>query len=384
MNTISIINKILSKSPSFIKMGLIVSTFFVSVQAKAQDAFKGFENLFTVPANYVVKHTLKTPVIDGDINEGEWRQAQWTTDFVDIEGDLKPKPPLQTNIRMLWDDSTLYVAARMYDPQVWAKLKNHDDVVFRDNDFELFIDPLNTSHHYYEIEVNALNTIFDLFLPKPYRNGGMAVPGWDAHGLRTAVKIQGTLNNPTDTDKGWTVEMAIPFKALSSGFRSAMPKNGTMWRINFSRVQYNTQVLNGQYVKLKDTSGRDLPEHNWVWSPQGVINMHYPERWGYLLFSDANDVVFEMPYTELQKRYLWLIYYRQKAWFRDHHQYALKLGQLDVKSGYNILKKFNNLRLEATAQQFIASVTDEENNIIYTINQDGFVGPDPPLITKKP
>lgn len=358
-------------------MAFTVFVMLMPWQLQAQDIFKGYENLFTVPESYVVKHTSKAPVIDGDISDSEWQQAKWTTDFVDIEGSLKPKPPLQTNIKMLWDDSCLYVAARMYDPQVWAKLKNHDDALFRENDFEVFIDPTNTTHGYYEIEVNALNTIFDLFLPKPYRNQGNSVSGWDAHGLRTAVKIQGTLNDPVDVDKGWTVEMAIPFKAVNPGFRAVNPRPGTIWRINFLRVEYDTQVKNGQYEKLKDSAGYDRPEHNWAWSSQGLINMHYPERFGYLLFSDhqTDDVVFEMPYAELKKRYLWLIYYKQKEWQRQNHSYAQSLKELGLESGYNILKKFNNLQLEATKHQFIALITDEENKITYTINQDGFVEP---------
>jgi hypothetical protein len=362
---------------SFIKAGLIVSGFFISGEVKAQDAFKGLENLFTVPEGYVVKHISKAPVIDGDIDENIWQQARWTNDFVDIEGDLKPKPTLQTNVKMLWDDSCLYVAARLHDPQVWATLKNHDDIVYRDNDFELFLDPANTTHSYYEVEVNALNTIFDLYLNKPYRNQGQAIIGWDAPGLRTAAKIQGTLNNSIDKDKGWTVEMAIPFKGLNPGFKTTVPEHGTVWRINFSRVEYDTKVQDGQNVKLKDeATGRDLPEHNWVWSAQGVINMHYPERWGYLVFSDqtTGDAGFEMPYAELQKKYLWLVYYRQKEWFKQNHQYAQSLKELGIESGYNILKKFNNLQLEATKHQFLASInTEEDDKITYTINQDGLV-----------
>src|ERR1700754_377483 len=76
-------------------------------------------------------------------------------------------------------------------------------------------------------------------------------------------------------------------KAINPGFKTTVPQHGTIWRINFSRVEYDTKVENGQNVKLKDeVTGRDLPEHNWVWSAQGVINMHYPERWGFLVFSD--------------------------------------------------------------------------------------------------
>ena len=110
---------------------------------------------------------------------------------MDIEGSLKPNPPLQTKVKMLWDDSCLYIAAQINDPGVWATLTHHDDIIFRDNDFEVFINPNNTTHQYFELEFNALNTVFDLFLNKPYRNGGNAMINWNAEGLRSAVKIAG-------------------------------------------------------------------------------------------------------------------------------------------------------------------------------------------------
>lgn len=359
----------------FVKPGLTAALFVLPGFVKAQDAFKEFPDLFTTPYSYVAKHVKQAPVIDGDVEDVVWQQAKWTRDFQDIEGRLKPQPPLQTNVKMLWDDSCLYVAARIKDPHVWASLTHHDDIVYKDNDFELFIDPNNSTHKYFEIEVNALNTIFDLFLTKPYRNNGAAVTGWDTHGLRSAVKVQGTLNHASDTDKGWTVEMAIPFKAIAGGFNRAVIKDGTMWRINFSRVEYDTKVQNGKYVKQQDNNGHDLPEHNWVWSNQGLINMHYPERWGYLLFSDheADDVKFEMPYAEQQKKYLWLIYYKQKQWFKDHHEYLTSLKGLGIENKVAISGNDNELKLEATAHQFIAYITDSKTKAIYTINQDGLV-----------
>ncbi|MEO3404608.1 carbohydrate-binding family 9-like protein [Mucilaginibacter sp. CAU 1740] len=358
-----------------IQLALTVFLLVSPGLVKAQDAFSAFPNFFTVPNNYVVRHVKHPPVIDGDVEDTVWQQAKWSADFQDIEGELKPKPPLQTNVKMLWDDSCLYVAARLYDPHVWAYLTHRDDVVYGDNDFEIFIDPANNTHNYYEIEVNALNTIFDLFLTRAYRNGGAAVPGWDTHGLRSAVKVLGTLNNTSDTDKGWTVEMAIPFKALHDGFSKVRIKHGTLWRINFSRVEYDTKVVNGKYVKLKDSTSRDLPEHNWVWSNQGLIAMHFPERWGYLLFSDheADDVTFEMPYAEEQKKSLWLIYYKQKEWQREHHEYATSLSKLGIDKKVMVTGNNNELKLEATPHQFTAFVTDSKTKATYTINQDGLV-----------
>ncbi|MDB5137749.1 MAG: hypothetical protein JWP37_4352 [Mucilaginibacter sp.] len=343
--------------------------------AKAQSGFKGLENLFTTPQNYIVYHTDHPPVIDGNINELAWQQVSWTNEFVDIEGAGKPRPTFPTMVKMLWDDSCLYIAAHITEPQVWATLKNHDDIVFHDNDFEVFLNPNNTTQPYFEIETNALNTIFDLLLNKPYRDGGNPIINWDVKGLRPAVKIQGTLNNASDTDEGWTVEMAIPFKSVSLGNRVQVPREGTQWRINFSRVEWDTKVVDGKYVKLTDGSGNALPEHNWVWSAQGVVNMHYPERWGYLQFSKqpVNSVTFNLPYSEQQKQYLWLIYYRQKQWYKDHNAYAISLPVLGLSDHIDINKKTNNLELEATRHQFIALITDSENKITWVINQEGFI-----------
>jgi hypothetical protein len=146
-------------------------------------------------------------------------------------------------------------------------LTKHDSVIFRDNDFEIFIKPLPNEVGYFEFEMNALNTGWDLYLTKPYREGGKADNSWEIEGLKTAVTVQGTLNKSDDTDTSWTVEVAYPWKGFLSRQQVPQPKVGTEWRIDFSRVEW-----------LKK------PEENWVWSPQGVINMHVPDRWGYLEF----------------------------------------------------------------------------------------------------
>ena len=368
-------NSRLSFTPNHFITIAATGLFFGSFSVKAQSPFKDFENLFTIPQNYIVNYVKVPPLIDGEINDLIWQQAKWTDDFRDIEGDLKPNPALQTNVKMLWDDSYLYIAAKIVDPNVWANLNHHDEVVFHDNDFEVFLNPNNTTHQYFELEFNALNTVFDLFLNKPYRNGGSAMFGWNAEGLRSAVKIQGTINDPSDIDKGWTIEIAIPFKSISLGDHIQVPKEGTLWRINFSRVEWDTKAINGKYTKLKDQNGNDLPEHNWVWSPQGVVNMHYPERWGYLQFSKSNaiDAKFDLPYIELQKRYLWLIYYQQKKWYREHQVYNQSLMTFGLKNEVKINGNTNTLQIEATSQQFMIFITDENDHITWTINQDGLV-----------
>ncbi len=221
------------------------------------------------PLSYAC-HRAAGPIrIDGRLGDPAWKTAEWTSDFVDIEGAGKPKPRFRTRAKMLWDDQYLYIAAELEEPDVKATLTQHDSVIFHDNDFEVFLKPLPETASYYEFEMNALNTGWDLFLPKPYRFGGQPDNSWDIAGLHTAVAVQGTLNRSSDTDQGWTLEIAYPWRAFDLRQPVPQPRAGTIWRINFSRVEWKA----GQ-----------PREDNWVWSPQGVINMHVPEQWGYLRF----------------------------------------------------------------------------------------------------
>lgn len=340
--------------------------------AQAQKAFQGLEELFTTPQGYVVQHTTQALTMDGNLQESAWQQAAWTTDFVDIEGNRKPRPTWSTKVKMLWNDSTLFVAATLQEPQVWATQTHHDDIIFKDNDFEVFIDPDNNTHQYFEIEVNALNKTFELFLPKPYRNRGDALVSWDAAGLRSGVQVQGTLNHSQDTDTGWTVEMAIPLQSLRMGYPWQQPKEGALWRINFSRVEWDTRPVDGRNDKLTDAKGTNLPEHNWVWSPQGVINMHYPERWGYLQFSRIPATTFQLPYGEKQKRYLWLVYYRQQRYHEKTGRYATTLSDLGIEPQPTIEARANQLQLMATAKQFTATIS-AAGTTAWSINDEGLL-----------
>lgn len=233
------------------------------------------------PNGYVALRASQPVTIDGRI-DSQWDLAPWTAEFQDIEGNKKPKPRFRTRARMLWDENYFYIAAELSEPHVWGTLTKHDSVIFQDNDFELFVDPNSDSHEYFEFEMNALNTTWDLFLPKPYKDRGSADNNWEIPGLRTAVHVNGTLNNPADTDAGWTLEIAIPWKSFGAAAHMPLPpRPGDTWRVNFSRVEWQHEVINGKYRRVPKTK-----EDNWVWSPQGKVNMHLPEHWGYVQFEN--------------------------------------------------------------------------------------------------
>jgi len=240
-----------------------------------------------IPRIYEVIKVNFPPVIDGLIGKKEWKDSRWSESFVDISTELNPLH--KTRVKMLWDDQYLYIAAQLEEPDLWATLKNHDDIIFKDNDFEVFVDPNDDASNYFEIEINAWGTVMDLFMHKTYKRGGPMDMKWDATGMRSAVYCKGTLNNNTDKDKYWSIEMAIPYSCLQRPGRKYLPTVGESWRINFSRVQWQLVDNQTSYSKKINADGSRMPEYNWVWSPQGVIDMHIPEKWGYLKFKGLKN-----------------------------------------------------------------------------------------------
>jgi len=306
--------------------------------AEEQPAGQDVAALPFAPQNYVVYRTEIPLLIDGKPTDEPWHAAPWTDVFVDIEGDAGTPPRFRTRAKMLWDQTFFYVAAELEEPALWATLTQRDAVIFHENDFEIFLDPDGDTHAYYELEINAFATVWDLMLLKPYRDGGPAVDGWDVRGLAADVHVEGTLNEPGDTDRRWTVEVAIPWRAFNEIARDGHPPEaGDQWRVNFSRVEWQVDVEEGRYVKKVDPeTGEAYPEANWVWSPQGAVNMHMPERWGYVQFSDVRvgegtEAFVEDP-NERVKGALRQLYYRQRAFFKEHGAFADELRLLNAEA----------------------------------------------------
>ena len=291
------------------------------------------------PFEYVCRRAAGPITVDGRLDEASWADADWTEVFGDIEGPAKTSPRFRTRAQMLWDDQYLYIGAYLEEPNVWATLTARDSIIFQDNDFEVFIDPDGDTHDYYELEMNALNTVWDLLLVKPYRDGGPAVHSWDIQGLMTGVHVLGTLNDPSDRDKAWTVEIAMPFAVLRECIpgKPERPAAGDQWRVNFSRVEYRVEVENGASVKTKDPgTGRPLPEDNWTWTPQGVINIHYPEMWAYVQFSaklpGKGKEKFDRRPDEKVKWALRKIYYAERARSFERSEFSADLAALGLKN----------------------------------------------------
>jgi hypothetical protein len=261
------------------------------------------QNTFPCPdasiPRYEAKYTSKQPVIDGKLDEAVWKNAARSDPFRDlIHGS---KTHLDTRAAVVWDNEYLYVAYWIEEPDVKATLTKRDAPIYQDNDVELFI---AGEDGYYEFEINSYGTIYEVLffweekfqrkgyaeMPQFSRKDSLVRPfngvgfknhprgrrigfwNWDYPGLQSAVHVDGTLNDNSDRDKGWTVELALPWKGLeilaNGDARSLPPKPGDNWRMDFSR--FNT------YKGNKDDSG------GWAWSPHGVWDSHVPECFTYV------------------------------------------------------------------------------------------------------
>ncbi len=322
------------------------------------------------PEHYIC-YRAGSVTVDGNIDDSEWSHAPWSRLFTDIEGSLRPAPLYDTRVKMMWDDSFLYIAAELKEPHIWARLRMRDTVIFHDNDFEVFIDPDGDTQGYYEFEMNAFNTVWDLLLTRPYRDYGQVIDAWDITGLKSAVKIYGTINDPSDTDDRWTVELAYPFEVLKEW--GNMPVDGTVWRMNFSRVNWKTRIENGTYVKETGPEpGSILPEYNWLWTPQGLINIHYPEMWGFVQFSAGDGagvpVEFVMDPDEGIKWELRQLYYAQRAYSDEHRQYSAKAGSL---GSYGYTPGAAVPVIVLTLSGYEASLPDASGEGLICINHQG-------------
>ena len=223
--------------------------------------------------------------VDGKLDDAAWSATAWTSDFVPLRapapaGSAAPpqqQPPPRSRAKLLWDARHLYVAAELAETDVRAAMRAHDAHLYREGAFELFIDPDDDAAHYLELQVNPLNTTFDLRMTKPYARRGKADEAFEIAGLRTAVHVDGTLNDPADADRSWTVEIAIPWAALKDLSPTAPTPPavaGARWRVNMARVMVTARDggAKSQYL---------------TWSPINDRSLHVPARWGWVQFEAA-------------------------------------------------------------------------------------------------
>ena len=261
--------------------------------------------------DYIAAWTDQSIKVDGNISKQVWAEAAWSSRFVDM---VDGGPSIyETKCAILWNTENLYVAIKIEEPFLSASKTERDSIVFMDNDIELFIDGGDL---YYELEINALNTVyevlfawkdkfaeskllqnptFDLRGAQVYSFGGdydrqgehfwkgthprgvrWAFRDFDLEGLKTAVALEGTLNDNSDVDKGWSAEISIPWSSLEilANGRAIPPKDGDIWSLFLGRFQ-----------KIFMSGREEQPHPASSLTHHGVYDTHLPEKWSSIKFS---------------------------------------------------------------------------------------------------
>ena len=207
---------------------------------------------------YVVHRAPQPPRIDGVLDDAAWNRAARAGPFVrSIDGKAASAA---TVAYLVWDDEALYVAFQAADPDVSTHFTRDDEPLYTSNVVEIFLNPGGDLVHYVEIEVAPSNALFDASFVGRRKNMDLS---WSSH-ARHAVHVDGTLNDSHDVDRGWTVELAIPFAALPG---SPRPRRGDEWRFNLYRL-------------------RQPPGEGQAFNPPMVGDFHALDKFGVLVFGD--------------------------------------------------------------------------------------------------
>ena len=308
-----------------------------NVDGQQMEGYKYSPNYYNCV--YIAKSADIT--IDGDLSEKAWEKADWSSLFVDIENSARPAPYLDTRVKMLWDDAYLYIAAEIMESHLWATYSKQDMEISQENSFQVFIDPEGNTHNYLEIQINTLGAVLGVFHTKPFRDSGLAINSFDFKGLKRGVRIFGTLNNPSDRDEKWTIELAIPWNEMAEkAILKGPPKDKDSWKINFLRVQWDRDIKNGKYVKQKEPQkDTEKPANNWAWSQQGSLTMHQPETWGIIVFNKKADKkqISTVVDQDILKWELRKVYYQERSFYEKYGIYTsnvqtdLSKAELEIK-----------------------------------------------------
>ncbi len=222
------------------------------------------------PPVYVCPFVEKAPAIDGKLDDEAWQIAPRVELVEAVTGGKCTKP---TTARLCWDENYLFIGFESVDTDIWGTMNQRDDLIYREEVVEAFIDPECSLHHYFEFNVSPRNVVFDAYIVNPDGIGpGEGTDfGWNCEGVKTEVLVDGTIDDRTDLDRGWTAEIAIPFKSLGK----TKPRAGERWRLNLFRIDLSPP-----------------PKEFQAWSPPlfDPPRFHVPKRFGTLFFSKCPQI----------------------------------------------------------------------------------------------
>jgi hypothetical protein len=239
------------------------------------------------------KFISESITIDGKLDEKTWESASEASNFIMFEPDNgKPIPDTKkTEVKVVYDNDAIYIAAILYDNEpskILKEITKRDEFGTSDI-FGVFINGFNDGQQDFQFYVNAADGQADCLTTDA--NGEDY--SWDAVWNSKAVI----------TDKGWVIEMRIPYAAL----RFSGEKKQT-WGLNFfreikrDRQKYTWNLIDTKVGTFTQQAG----------TLEGIENIKTPTR------------LFLLPYSSF--------YLNANAYQKT---YGTLKGGLDIKYGIN-------------------------------------------------
>ena len=212
---------------------------------------------------YEVKRAPSRIVIDGKLDDKAWSAAA-PIEFV-FPWDFQTGAKQKTTARLLWDDDFLYVGYDCEDADIVALRTERDDPTYLDDAVEIFLNPRPSQNGaYFGLEMNARAVLYDYLM----YDARYAFKRFNLQGVQLATFIRGSLNTRGDEDKGWSLEVAIPWVNFEE--LSPRPTPGTVWRAALNRW---------------DGVEPDRRLSMWTDPQQPRPTPHVPARFGELIFA---------------------------------------------------------------------------------------------------
>jgi hypothetical protein len=214
--------------------------------------------------SYEVKRATSKIEADGSLDDAPWQSANTLTLMFPWEQQTGAKQ--KTTARLLWDNEYLYVGYDCEDTDIVALYQNRDDPTYKDDAVEIFINPRPSQQQvYYGLEMNANAVLYDYLRASP----AVLVKRFDLNGVKLGTRVRGSLNRRGDTDKGWSLEIAIPWHNFEDMAQKLPPEPGISWAVNVNRWD-----------------GVEPDRRLSVWSDPALKqpNPHAPSRFGTITF----------------------------------------------------------------------------------------------------
>lgn len=183
---------------------------------------------------YACRTACAPVTIDGVLDEAAWLLA----DRLPIEYVLQPQEyltaPPRGSVRILWDAQFLYVGFECSDDDVWSFSSKDDEMLCTGDVVELFLKPSREANVYYEFNIAPNGALFDARYPSRGAGGVERGKAWSS-GAQIATRVDGTDGDDQDFDKGYCVEMKIPW----ASFREGAPAPDAIWTFGAFRFDYS-------------------------------------------------------------------------------------------------------------------------------------------------